>query len=171
MLKFQIWNHRNKLHLKYSQIENRQPGLTKICFKEKCLPSGAKTQVKYMNAGTFLLHRYRYILLCFYDVATETYAAVQNSNIRGLSLKVKALSLPYTKPNPNMPDSVNKCKTDAKMYLLMHLCYFNFLICRFELFCQTLITQDSNRIQSSSSAKYVSVLRELPNKLTVYENV
>ncbi len=69
-------------------------------FKEKCLPSGAKTQVKYMNAGTFLLRRYRYILLSFYDVATETYAAVQNSNIRGLSLKVKALPLPYTKPNP-----------------------------------------------------------------------
>ncbi len=30
------------------------------------------------------------------------------------------------------------------------------------------ITQDSNR--SSSHLKYVSVLRELPNKPTVYEN-
>ncbi len=32
-----------------------------------------ETQVKYVNPGTFLLRRYRYILLCFYYVATETY--------------------------------------------------------------------------------------------------
>ncbi len=32
-------------------------------FKEKCPQSGAKTQVKYVNRGTFLLSRYRYILL------------------------------------------------------------------------------------------------------------
>ncbi len=31
-----------------------------------------------------------------------------------------------------------------------------------------MITQDLNR--SSSPPKYVSLLRELPNKLTVYEN-
>ncbi len=56
-------------------------------FQEKCPLSGAKTQVKYVNPGTFLLCRYRYILLCFYYVA-----AVQNSIIRGLSLKTNALS-------------------------------------------------------------------------------
>ncbi len=50
----------------------------------------------------------------------------------------------------------------------MKLCNLNFLIYRFELLCRTVITQDSNR--SSSSPKYVSVLRELPNKFTVYEN-
>ncbi len=84
-------------------------------FKEKCPLSGAKTQIKYLNPGTFLLCRYRYILLCFYYVDIGTYycvfitllqvhiavfitllqvhiAAVQNSNIRGLSLKVNALS-------------------------------------------------------------------------------
>ncbi len=33
----------------------------------------ALKQVKYMNPGTFLLRRYRYILLCFYYVATEMY--------------------------------------------------------------------------------------------------
>ncbi len=44
-------------------------------FKDKCLLSGAKTQVKYVNPGTFLLCRYRYILLCFYYVATETYCS------------------------------------------------------------------------------------------------
>ncbi len=32
-------------------------------FKEICPLSGAKTQVKYVNPGMFLLHRYRYILL------------------------------------------------------------------------------------------------------------
>ncbi len=73
-------------------------------------------------------------------------------------------------PNPtlNLPDSVDKCKTDIKTYLLMQPCYLNFLICRFELFCQTVVTQDSN--QSSSLLKYISVLCELPNKPTVYEN-
>jgi len=50
----------------------------------------------------------------------------------------------------------------------MQPCHFNFLISRFELLCRTVITQDLNR--SSSTLKYVSVLRELPNKLTVYEN-
>ncbi len=61
----------------------------------------------------------------------------------------------------NLPDSVNKCKTDIQTHLLMQPCYLNFLICRFELFCQTVVTRDSN--QSSSPLKYVSVLQELPN--------
>ncbi len=121
-----------------------------------------------MNPGTFLLRRYRYILLCFYDVATETYCGGSEFNIRGLSLKVNALSCPTPNPTLNLPDSVNKCKTDIKTYLLMQPCYINFFICRFELLCQTVITRDSNR--NSSPHKYISVLRELPNKLTVYEN-
>ncbi len=37
-------------------------------------------------------------------------------------------------------DSVNKCKTDIKTYLLMQPCHFNFLICRFELLYRTVIT-------------------------------
>ncbi len=56
-------------------IHRMQPGLMKIrtsayctfcrSFKEKCPLSGAETQVKYVNPDTFLLHRYRYISLCF----------------------------------------------------------------------------------------------------------
>ncbi len=42
-------------------------------FKEKCPLSGAKTQVQYVNPGTFLLRWYRYVLLCFYYVASGTY--------------------------------------------------------------------------------------------------
>ncbi len=89
-------------------------------------------------------------------------AAVQNSNIRGLSLKANALSYPTPNPTLNLPDSVNKCKTDIKKYLLMQL------PCRFELLYRNVITQDSNR--SSSRLKYISVLHELLNELTVYEN-
>ncbi len=121
-------------------------------------------------------------LACFYYVDIGTYccvcitllqkriAAVQNSNIWGLSLKVNALLFPTSNPTLNLPDSVNKCKTDIKTYLLMQTCHFNFLICRFKLLLRAVInvTRDSNR--SSSSPKYVSILREQPNKPTVYEN-
>ncbi len=114
-----------------------------------------------------LKHRLNtWTLAHFYYVATGTYCG--GSNIRGLSLKVNALSRPTPKPTLNLPESVNKCKTDIKTYLLMYACHFNFLICRFELLCRTVITRDSNR--SSSPPKYISVLRELPSKLNVYEN-
>ncbi len=56
----------------------------------------------------------------------------------------------------------------VEKYLLMQPCHFNFLICRFALFCQTVITRDLNR--RSLPPKYVSVLRKLLNKLMVYEN-
>ncbi len=52
-------------------------------FKEKCPLSGAKTQVEYMKRGTFLLRRYRYILLCFYYVATGTYNGVSEFKYTG----------------------------------------------------------------------------------------
>ncbi len=58
--------YRPVVHLFYSLWFRRS-------FKEKCPLSGTKTQVKYVNPGTILLHRYRYILLCFYYVATEMY--------------------------------------------------------------------------------------------------
>ncbi len=50
-------------------------------------------------------------------------------------------------PNPtlNLPNRVNKCKTEIKTHLLMQPCYLNFLICRFELFSRTVVTRDSNR--------------------------
>ncbi len=68
--------------------------------------------------------------------------------------------MPYTKSNPtlNLPDSVEKFKNYIK-----YTCWCNhaikFLICRFELFCWTVVTRDSNR--SSSLLKYVCVLREI----------
>ncbi len=128
-------------------------------FKEKCQLSGAITQVKYVNPDTFLLHRYRYIFLCFYYVATGAYCG-------GSEFKYPLCPMPN--PTLNLPDSLNKCKTDRKTYLLMQPCHFNFLICRFELLCQTVITSDSN--WNSSPPKYVNVVLELPNKLTIYEN-
>ncbi len=59
--------------------------------------------------------------------------------------------------SPNPSDSVNKCKTVIKTYLLMQPCHFNFLICRFELLIQTVITQDSNRIASPPKNKLTSM--------------
>ncbi len=135
--------------------------------------SCAKTQIKYVNPGMFLLRIYRYILLCFYCVDTETYCGSSEFKYLGTVAKnVCSIMLeicPTPNPTLNLPDSVNKCKTDIKTCLLMQPCHFNFLICRFELFCRTVITQDSNL--SSSPPKYISVLRELPNKLNINENV
>ncbi len=122
-------------------------------FKEKCPLSGAKTQIKYVNPGTILLRRYRYILLCFYYVATETYCGYKG-------IKVNALSCPTPNPTLNLADSVNKFKTDIKMYLFMQPCHFNFLTCRFELLCRTVITWESNR---SSSLYSVSCWTNLPS--------
>ncbi len=114
----------------------------------------------YVDIGTYCC--------VFITLLQKSFAAVHNSNIWGLSPKVNAQSCPTPNPTLNLPDSVNECKTDIKTYLLMQPWYFIFLICRFELLCRTVITQDLNR--SSSPLKHVSVLREITNKLTVYEN-
>ncbi len=74
-------------------------------FKEKCPLNGAKTQVKYVNPGTFLLHRYRYTLLCFYYVATGTYSGGSEFKYRGLFLKANAL-LCCKRPTPVVPNHV-----------------------------------------------------------------
>ncbi len=78
-----------------------QPGLIKIhtsvhflcdtVFKEKCPLSGAKTQVKYVNPGTFYYVDIGTYCCVFITLLHKRIAAVQNSNIRGLSLKVNAL--------------------------------------------------------------------------------
>ncbi len=101
-----------------------------------------------MNPGMFLLRRYRYILLCFYYIATETYCSGSEFKYRSLSLKVNALScwnMPYTKPNPKPIPTVFKCKTDIKIIFVDATMPFNFLICRFELLCRIVITRDSNQ--------------------------
>ncbi len=151
-----------------------QPGIIKIRTFVHFLCDTVLVTLKH-RLNTWTLARFYYVDIgtyccVFITLLQKRIAAVQNSNVRGLSLKVNALSLICPTPNPtlNLPDSVKKGKTDIKTYLLMQPCHFNFLICRFELLCQTVITRDSNR--SSSPPKYVSVLRELPNELTVYEN-
>ncbi len=138
-------------------------------FKEKCPLSGAITQVKYVNPDTFYYVDIGTYGCVFITLLQVHIAVVQNSTIRGLSIKVNALSCPTPNPSLNFPDSVNKCKTDIKTYLLMQPCHFDLLTCRFVLFCQTMITRDLNR--SSSPPKCVSVLCEIPIKLTVYENL
>ncbi len=113
-----------------------------------------------------------YVFLCFYYVASGTYCGGSEFKYPGTVTKNECSIVleicPTPNPTLNLPDSVDKCKTDIKTHLLMQPCYLNFLKCRFELFCQTVVTQDSSR--SSSPLKYISVLRELPNKPTVYEN-
>ncbi len=74
---------------------------------------------------------------------------------------------PIPNPTLNLPDSVDKCKTDIKTYLLMQLCHFNFLICRFELFCRTVVTRDLNRVLKSPTSRYFVSYTKEP---TVYEN-
>ncbi len=107
-----------------------------------------------MNHGLFSLRRYRYILLCFYYVA--------NSNIQGLSLKANALSFPTPNPTLNLPDSVNKCKTDIKTYLMMQPCHFNFLIYSFELLCRTR-TATPRLLSVSHSVSYRTNLPYIKN--------
>ncbi len=71
-----------------------------------------------MNPGTFLLRWYWYILLCFYYVATGTcssgsefkYPGPFPTNECSIVLEI----CPSTNPTLNLPNSVNKCKTDMK---------------------------------------------------------
>ncbi len=127
--------------------------------------------------NTWILAHFYYVDIgtycCFYYVATGRLriAAVQNSNIQTVAKILCSIVLekcPTPNPTLNLHDSVNKYKTDITMYLLMQPCHINLLICIFELLCRSVVTQDSNR--SSSPPKYVSLLCELPNKPTVYEN-
>ncbi len=66
------------------------------------------------------------------------------------------------------PNSVDKCKTDIKCICWCNRAISTSLLIRFELLFQTVITRDSN--QSSSPLKYISILCELPNKPTDFEN-
>ncbi len=70
-------------------------------------------------------------------------------------------------PNLNLPESVNKCKSNIKR---IRWCSHAILtsLCRFELFCWTVVWRDSYR--SFSSPKCNAVSRELPSKLTELVN-
>ncbi len=52
----------------------------------------------------------------------------------------------------------------------MQPCHFNFLYADLNCFVEPWLHGIQTRVPNSSLPKYVSVLRELPNKLTVYEN-
>ncbi len=116
----------------------------------------------YVDIGTYCCV---FITLLYVRIAAEfKYPGTVIKNVCSIVLEI----CPTPNPTLNLPDSVNKCKTDIKMFLLMQPCYFNFLVCRFELLCRTVITRDSN--QSSSPPKCISILRELPKKCIVKEN-
>ncbi len=131
--------------------------------------SGAKTQVNtWTLAHFYYVDRGTYYCV-FITLLQKRIAAVQNSNIRTLSLKVNALSCPTPKPTLNLPDSVNKCKTDIETYLLMQPYHLNFVICRFELLRRTVITRDLIRRSSSSKSMSpfsVSYRTNLPSMKT-----
>ncbi len=113
------WSHKNTYLSALSVWQFYVPHSTfRRSFKEKCPLSGAKTQVKYANPDKFWLHKYMYILLCFYFVATETYCGSLEFKYTGsvAYLKVNALSCPTPNPTLNLHDSVNKCKTDIKTF-------------------------------------------------------
>ncbi len=67
---FATWSHKNTY---LCATPFYAPYCTFRQFQREMSSSGAKTQVKYVNPVTVLLRRYRYILLCFYYVATGTY--------------------------------------------------------------------------------------------------
>ncbi len=113
-----------------------QPGLIKICtsvrhrfaYLTARFTAVSKRNVHWValkhRLNTWTLTHFYYIDIgtnccVFITLLQKRIAAVQNSNIRGLSLKVNALSCPTPIPSLNLPDSVNKCKTDIKTYLLM----------------------------------------------------
>ncbi len=111
-----------------------------------------------MSAGTYCC--------VFITLLQKRIVAVQNENIWGLSIKCNALSCCKYALHQTQTQTYLIVITNAKLpYTTSH---FNFLICRFELLCRIVITQDLNR--SCSPPKYISVLREIPNKLTVHEN-
>ncbi len=164
---FWTWSHKNKylcatpftyLAARFAAVSKRN--VHWVALKHR-LNTWTMAHFYYVDIGTYCC--------VFITLLQKRIAAVQNSNIRGLSLKVNALSCPTPNPTLKLPDCGKKCKTDIKQYLMTQLCHFNFLICRFELHCRTVITRDSSR--SSSPHKYVSVLCELLNKLTVNENI
>ncbi len=55
-------------------------------LKEKCPLSGTKTQVQYVNPGTFLLCRYGHVLL-FYYIASGTFCGDSEGKYSGTVAK------------------------------------------------------------------------------------
>ncbi len=131
-------------------------------FKEKCPLSGAKTRVQSVNPGTF----YYIEIGTYYGGSEFKYPWTVIKNECSIVLEI----CPTPNPSLNLPDSVNKCKTDIKTHLLMHPCYLNFLICRFELLYRTVVTRDSNQNTSLYSVNYQTNLQPTNLQPTVYKN-
>ncbi len=154
-----MWHHFTYLTARFAAVTKRN--VHWVALKHR-LNTWTLAHFYYVDIGTYCC--------IFMKLLQKRNAAGSEFIYPGSFPKMNALSCwKYTlHQTQNLPESVNKCKTYLKMYLLMQLCHFKFIICRFELLCQTVITLDLNR--SSTSLKYVSVLCELLNKLTVYEN-
>ncbi len=150
LLKIPTWSHKNSYHCALFRK-------TVFTYLTAHFSAVTKRNVHWVP----LKHRFNtWTLAHFHYVDVGTYccvfiklfqvriAAVQNLNIRRLSLKGNSLSCPTPNPTLNLPSSVSKSKTYVKTYLLHQPCYLDFLVCRFELFCRSVVTRDS--IWSSS---------------------
>ncbi len=85
LMKIPTWSHKNT-YLCVLTVRHRLTYLTvrfARSFKEKCPLSGAKTLVKYVNAGTFYYVDIDTYCCVFIALLQKRIAAVQNSNIQG----------------------------------------------------------------------------------------
>ncbi len=122
-------------------------------FKVKCTCGFNKLPwhiFGYVDIGTYCC-----VCITLFQVCT---AVIHNSNIRGVSLLEILEISPTQNPTLNLPDSVNKCKSDIKTHLLMQSCYFNFLM------------QIWAVLLNHSFIGFVPELFKLPSKPTELEN-
>ncbi len=117
----------------------------------------------------FLLHWYWHVLCRFYYGA---YCVILLLLFRiQISTECHSVMLENNKPNTpnlnlNLPESVNECKRNIKLYLLMQPCYVN--LREFELFCQTVVSRIHTGVLHLSSAtpNRVSYRASLPHSET-----
>ncbi len=116
------WSHKNTYHCALS-VRHR------FTYPTAHFTAVSKRNVHWValkhRLNTWTLARFYYLDIgtyccVFLTLLQKLIAAVQNSNIRSLSLKCNALSCPIPNSNLILPDSVNKCKTDIK-----HICWYN----------------------------------------------
>ncbi len=130
-------------------------------FKEKCRLSGAKTRVQDVNPGTFLLWWYRYVLLCFYYVASGTYCGGSEFKYPATVAKNECSIVleicPTPNPTLNLSDSVDKCKTDIVLFELPYMQIWTVLLNRsYTGFEPELLT---SQVRLRTPMSYRSILR------------
>ncbi len=89
-------------------------------------PVSTQAHWKYMPQNIFLQH------CCHVPYCTFRGSFKVKRPVSGAKTRVQYVTLAR----------VNKCKTGIKTYLLMQLRHLIFLICSFELFCGTVVSQD-----------------------------